>query len=143
MRVLIHGGLRSAGVTLAAALILALVSLITLSDVRAIIPGQPGAIWLCSAGFLCGILLAFVAERPFVSISLAVGSATILFGLTWTTIVWTLLGRGSFSFIEVGLSDLVSLYLMPRALLMTLLTELPGLVAVGATMLATPARFRS
>jgi hypothetical protein len=134
--------LRSASAVLAAALVMALVSLIALSDVRVIVPGQPGALWICSAGFLCGLLLAFASDRPFVAMGLAIALAAILFGIAWTAIVWTLLGRDAFTFIEVGLSDLVSLYLMPRALLMLLLGGLSGLVAVGGALLATPARFR-
>jgi len=127
---------------LAAALVLTYLAVVSWTDVSVVAFGPAGKVLLGIAAVCCGALLALAGERGVVAIAVAGGIAVFAFGLTWSIIASQLIGRMFTSFLELGMSDTVSLYVLPRAALVAVTTILPGVLGAGVVQALVPERSR-
>jgi len=128
---------------LAAALVLTHLAVVSWSDVSTVAFGPAGPVWLGVAALCCGALLGLACERGVVAMAVAGGLAVFAFGLVWSIIAWQLIGRMFTSFVELGMSDTVSLYILPRVALVAVTTILPGVLGAGVVIALVPEHLRA
>jgi len=127
---------------LAAALVLTHLAVAALTDVRTVALGPVGLVWLVLGALGCGALLGLACGRAVVAAAVAGVIAIFALGLIYSAVAWQLIGRMYTSFLELGTSDAVSLYVLPRALLAAVSAPLPCILGAGAVPALLPERWR-
>lgn len=128
---------------LAAALLLTYMAVVSWSDVSTVAFGPAGPFWLGFAALCCGLLLGLACDRGVVAAAVAGGITVFAFGLSWSIVASQLIGRMFTSFLELGMSDTVSLYILPRAALVAVTAILPIVLGAGLVTALVPERWRA
>jgi hypothetical protein len=132
---------RQGTAVIAAAVVLAYVSVAGLTEVGDFAIWQANLSWLALAAFVCGVLLSFVGEG---SAWLAVASsvlAVLIFGGLWNYIFWSFLGEVA-SFAELAISNPFLYLVLPRSAVILFITFMLGLLGSVAATLLLPDRYR-
>jgi hypothetical protein len=129
--------------TLAAALVMTYMAVVAWTDVGSVAVVRAGLPGMAAAALLCGALLGLACRRALVACIVAAGVATLAFGLVWSLVAWALVGRLFESFLELAASDMVSLFLLPRAGITLALTAGLSLAAAAAMTALVPERLRA
>ncbi|MCP4540365.1 MAG: hypothetical protein GY832_24775 [Chloroflexi bacterium] len=126
---------------LAAAMILAYVSTAAVTQMH------DYAFWSISlAGVgvfaaICGALLALVNKRAIASTITASAIATLIFAGLWSYIFWSFLGE-YLSFLEIFISNLFFLWVLPQSALILTITTLSGLSGLVFVKAIVPERYQ-
>lgn len=133
--------IKQATSVIAAALVLAYVSMAGLTEIRdfAIFPAN--LLWLVVAAFLCGVLLALVGEGGAWRIVASCVLAVLLFAGLWNYIFWSFLGEYA-SFVELGMSNPFIYLVLPRCALILLTAAPLGLLGAVAATIVVPDEYR-
>ncbi len=126
---------------IAAAVVLAYVSMAGLTEIRdfAVLPANLA--WLVVAAFVCGVLLALVGEGGAWRIVASCVLAVLLFAGLWNYIFWSFLGEYA-SFIELGMSNPFLYLVLPRCALILLAAAPLGLLGAVAATIVVPDEYR-
>lgn len=127
---------------IAAALVVAYLGLISITEVGDYVSWSVGLLGLSLAAALCGLLLALIDEQAIRLMSIASVLGMLIFGGLWSIASWALLGE-QFTFVELILSDLVFSYVLRRGLLLGLITILFGLIGAAGMQLFLPAHYHT
>ena len=126
----------------AAALVLAYLGAVSISQVGDFAPWPANKAWLSIFSSMCGVLLALSNERPAQSMVVASALAVPIFAGVWSYILWTLLGQ-QISFIDLILSDFMLLYVIRLGVLLFIVSVLFGLLGTVVALTLIPDRFRA
>jgi hypothetical protein len=135
--------IRQISAVVAAALVIAAVSVLTLTPIGPFLVGRISLLWLGVTAALCGALLAMSSERALLLVTVAAGLAVVIFGGVWSYLVWVLIGQdlsAVVSFWELALSDYVFLYVAQRGAIIFMFSAAFGVV--GAVIAPGQARNR-
>ncbi len=126
---------------IAAAMVLAYVSVAGLTEVRDFALFPASLAWLAVAAFLCGVLLSLIDEGGAWHIVASSLLAVLLFAGLWNYIFWSFLGEYA-SFFELGMSDPFIYLVLPRCALILFTTALVGLLGAVAATILLPDEYR-
>lgn len=87
--------------------------------------------------------MALSSDKAVLLIVAAAGLAFLIFGCTWSYVVWILLGDSGISFVELALSDFVFAFVLQRGFLMLLASLPSSLIAVLVTLALVPMDYHS
>jgi len=125
----------------AAAVVLAYVGIVAVTEVRDFALWSANLTWLGVIAAICGALLALVSEGAVWSIVVASVLAVLIFAGLWSYIFWSFLGE-YFSFLELIVSNLFIFQVLPRSALILITTLLLGLLGTVAATILLPDRYR-
>ena len=135
-------GLRLAAAVVAAALILALVDIVSVSSMRDFVPWSGSLVWMVVISIICGVLLALISPRAAWMIVAASVVAVLVFASLWSYTSWVLLepyiSLLDLSVSDVILSDMVILYVSSRGAVMFMSNAAFGLLGAVATLAFLP-----
>jgi hypothetical protein len=126
---------------IAAAAVLAYVSMAGLTELRDFALWPASLAWLVLAAFVCGVLLSLVGEGgAWLSVASSV-LAVLLFAGLWNFVFWSFLGQYA-SFFELGMSNPFLYLVLPRCALILLTTAPMGLLGAVAATILIPDEYR-
>ena len=133
---------RQATSVVAAAVVLAYVSMAGLTEIRdfALLPAN--LVWLVVAAFVCGVLLVLIGEGGTWRVVVSCVLAVVLFAGLWNCIFWSFLGEYA-SFFELGISNPFIYLVVPRCALILLTTAPVGLLGAVAATILVPDEYRA
>ena len=114
---------------MSAAVMLAFVGLISMTEVQRFVPWATNILGLFAAAIIGGLLLALMSPRAVWLMGLASTLSVLIFSAFWTYSTWRLVGA-VFSLADPVTSNLLILYLVPRGLILFFTTILGGLLTV-------------
>lgn len=126
---------------IAAALVLAYVGTVTVSEVRDFALWPAGLVWLGVFAVICGALLALISDGAVWAIVLASVLAVLIFAGLWSYILWSLLGE-YFSLFELIVSTLFVSQVFRQSVVLLITTIPLGLLGVAAATIFVPDRYR-
>lgn len=127
--------------TIAAAIILAYMATVAVTEVRNFALWSGNSTWLCICALVCGVLLALISDSAARSLAVASVLAVLIFAGLWSYIFWSLLGE-YVSFFEFFISDIFFLQVLPQCMVVFGMIFLSGLLGVMAVTIFVPERFR-
>ena len=133
--------IRQASAIIAAAIVLAYLGLVALSEVKRFAPFAADTNWLIVGAFICGVLFALISDRAIESMFLAAVLAVIVFIGIWGFFFWRFFGA-YFSLFELMISNRFFAEVFPRTLLMFSLSTIVGIIAAVIVMLVIPDQYR-
>jgi len=134
-------GVRQGTAIIAAAVVLAYVSMAGLTELHDFAIWPASLVWLAVAAFVCGVLLAIIGEGGAWHIVGSSVLAALLFAGLWNYIFWSFLGEHA-SFWELGMSNPYINLVLPRCALILLITAPMGLLGVVAATILLPDEYR-
>ena len=132
---------RQGTTVLAAALVLAYLGAVSISQVRDFAPWPANLAWLSFFSAMCGILLAISNDRAARSMVVASALAVPIFAGIWSYILWALLGE-YISFFDLILSDFMFLYVIRLGALIFVVSTFFGLLGTVLALTIVPDRYR-
>ena len=132
---------RQGTLVLAAALVVAYMGAVSISQVRDFAPWPANLAWLSFFSAICGVLLALSNDRAAQSMVVASGLAVLIFAGIWSYILWALLGE-HISLIDLILSDFMFLYVIRLGFLIFLVSVFCGLLGTVVALTLFPDRYR-
>jgi hypothetical protein len=136
-----HPKVRQWTAIVAAAIVLAYVSMAAVTEVRGFALWPTNLAWMGVSAAICGALLALIDEGAVWLIVVASALAVLIFVGLWSYIFWLFLGE-LFSFSELVISNLFIYQVLPRSVVI-LITSLPlGLLGTVAATIFLPDRYR-
>ena len=126
---------------IAAAVVLAYVGTVTVSEVRDFALWQASLGWLGVFAVICGVLLALISDGAVWSIVVASVLAVLIYAGLWSYIFWSLLGE-YFSYSELIVSTPFISQVFRQSFVI-LITSVPlGLLGMAAATIFLPDRYR-
>jgi hypothetical protein len=126
---------------IAAAVVLAYVGTVTVSEVRDFALWPAGLIWLSVFAVICGVLLALISDGAGWSIVMASVLAVLIFAGLWSYIFWAFLGK-YFSYFELIVSTPFISQVFRQGFVILITTVPLGLLGVAAATIFVPDRYR-
>ena len=126
---------------IAAAVVLAYVGTVTVSEVRDFALWQASLAWLGVFAAICGVLLALTSDGAVWSIAVASVVAVLIFAGLWSYILWSFLGE-YFSYFELIVSTPFISQVFPQSFVILITTVPLGLLGVAAATIFVPNRYR-
>jgi hypothetical protein len=125
----------------AAAVVLAYVGIVAVTEVRDFALWPASLAWLGVFAAICGALLALISDGAAWSIVVASVLAVMIFAGLWSYIFWLFLGE-FVSLLEIIVSNLFIFQVLPRSAVVLITTVLLGLLGVVAATIFLPDRYR-
>ena len=126
---------------IAAAVVLAYVGTVTVSEVRDFALWPAGLVWLSVFAVICGVLLTLTSDGAIWSIVVASVLAIVIFAGLWSYIFWSFLGE-YFSYFELIVSTAFISQVFRQSLVILITTVPLGLLGVVAATIFLPDRYR-
>ncbi len=127
--------------TIAAAIILAYMATVAVTEVRHFALWAGNSTWLCICALFCGVLLALISDGAARLLAVASVLAVLILAGLWSYIFWSLLGE-YVSLSEFFISDIFFLKVLPQCIVVFMMIFLSGLLGVMAVTIFVPERFR-
>jgi hypothetical protein len=124
-----HPKVRQWTATIAAALVLAYVDTMTVSEIKDFALWQGGLVWMGVFAIGCGVLLALVNEDALWSTVAAPVLAVLIFVGVWSYVFWSFLGE-YFSYLELIVSTPFLSQVLPQGFVILVTTIPMGLLGV-------------
>ncbi len=126
-----HPKVRQWTATIAAALVMAYVDTITVSEIQDFALWQAGFAWMGVFAVGCGVLLALINEDAIWSVVVAPVLAVLIFAGVWSYVFWSFLGE-YFSYFELLVSTPFLSQVLPQGIVILVTTIPMGLLGVVA-----------
>lgn len=120
--------------TVAAALVLAYVDTVTVSEIQDFALWPAGLVWMGVFAVGCGVLLALINEDAIWSAVVAPLLAVLVFAGVWSYVFWSFLGE-YFSYFELIVSTPFLSQVLPQGIVILITTIPMGLLGVVAAMI--------
>jgi len=127
--------------TIAAAIVLAYVGTVAVTEVQDYSWWSANLAWLVAFSVVCGALLALIGRSAVWSMTAASGLAVLIFVAVWDYTLWSFLGD-YFSPLELMVSNLFILQVLPRSAVIFGTTFFAGLLAIVAVTTFVPDHYR-
>jgi hypothetical protein len=127
--------------TIAAAIVLAYVGTVAVTEVQDYSWWSANLAWLTAFSVVCGALLALIGRNAVRSMTAASGLAVLIFVAVWYYTLWSFLGD-YFSPLELMVSNLFILQVLPQSATIFGTTFFAGLLAIVAVMIFVPDHYR-
>ena len=116
---------------IAAALVLAYVDTVTVSEIQDFALWQAGFVWIGVFAVGCGVLLALINEDAIWPAVVAPALAVLIFAGVWSYVFWSFLGE-YFSYFELLLSTPFLSQVLPQGIVILVTTVPMGLLGIVA-----------
>ena len=119
---------------LAAAAVLAFAGTNAITAVRDFSLLPVSFLWLCALAVICGALLSLISNRAAWWMVSASALASLIVAFVWSYILWSFQGE-YISYLKLLLSNPFMLYVVPRCVVLFLITMPLGLAGIAFTWL--------
>jgi len=126
---------------IAAALVLAYVDTVTISEIGDFALWPAGLVWIAVFAAVCGFLLALISEGAASGVAAASVLAAFIFAGLWSFVFWSFLGA-YFSYFELIISTPFISQVLPQILVILLTTTPAGLLGVVVATVLVPIHYR-